>query len=59
VTDHGRPTILEVNALPGMTPTSLLPDEAQHAGISFDALVDRLLSYAYRRGTYNQGASLV
>ena len=49
VTDHGRPTILEVNALPGMTPQSLLPDEAQHAGISYDALVDRLLQYAMSR----------
>jgi D-alanine-D-alanine ligase len=49
VTDHGRPTILEVNALPGMTPQSLLPDEAHHAGIGYDALVDRLLQYATAR----------
>src|SRR5579884_263995 len=49
VTDHGRPTILEVNALPGMTTQSLLPDEAQHAGISYEALVDRLLQYAVAR----------
>jgi D-alanine-D-alanine ligase len=49
VTDHGRPTILEVNALPGMTTQSLLPDEAQHAGISYEALVDRLLQYAASR----------
>jgi D-alanine-D-alanine ligase len=55
VTDHGRPTILEVNALPGMTPTSLLPDEAQHAGISFDALVDRLVHYALARGSVSVG----
>ncbi|HEV2738155.1 MAG TPA: D-alanine--D-alanine ligase [Candidatus Elarobacter sp.] len=51
VTDQGRPTILEVNALPGMTPQSLLPDEAQHAGISYEALVDRLLQFALLRGT--------
>jgi D-alanine-D-alanine ligase len=51
VTESGRPTILEVNALPGMTPTSLLPDEAQHAGISFEALVERLLQYALARGS--------
>lgn len=49
VTDQGRPTILEVNALPGMTPQSLLPDEAQHAGISYNALVDRLLHFALER----------
>ena len=51
VTDTGRPTILEVNALPGMTPTSLLPDEAAHAGISYEALVDRLLHYALARAS--------
>lgn len=51
VTEHGRPTILEVNALPGMTPRSLLPDEAQHIGISFNSLVDRLLAYAAMRPT--------
>jgi D-alanine-D-alanine ligase len=49
VTKEGRPTILEVNALPGMTPQSLLPDEAQHAGISYEALVDRLLQYTLAR----------
>jgi D-alanine-D-alanine ligase len=48
---EGRPTVLEVNALPGMTPTSLLPDEALHAGISYEALVERLLQYALARGT--------
>jgi D-alanine-D-alanine ligase len=50
VTDHGRPTILEINALPGLTPQSLFPDEAQHVGISYDALVDRLLQLAFIRG---------
>jgi len=51
VSKEGRPTILEVNALPGMTPTSLLPDEALHAGISYDALVERLLQYALARAS--------
>ncbi len=51
VSKEGRPTILEVNALPGMTPTSLLPDEALHAGISYEALVERLLQYAIARAT--------
>jgi D-alanine-D-alanine ligase len=49
VTKEGRPTILEVNALPGLTPQSLLPDEAQHAGIGYEALVERLLQYALAR----------
>jgi len=51
VSKEGRPTILEINALPGMTATSLLPDEAQQAGVSYEALVDRLVHYALARGT--------
>ncbi len=46
---EGRPTILEINALPGMTPTSLIPDEAACIGISYEALVDRLLHFALER----------
>ena len=49
VSGQGRPTILEVNALPGMTMQSLLPDEAQQAGISYEALIERLLQYALAR----------
>ena len=35
----GRPLVLEVNTIPGMTATSLLPDAARAAGINFDQLV--------------------
>ena len=49
VTKEGRPYILEINALPGLTPLSLFPDEARAAGISFDALIERLLHYALGR----------
>jgi D-alanine-D-alanine ligase len=49
VTKEGRPYILEINALPGLTPLSLLPDEARAAGISFEALIDRLIQYAMGR----------
>ena len=49
VTKEGRPYILEINALPGLTPLSLLPDEAKAAGISFEALIDRLLQAALGR----------
>jgi D-alanine-D-alanine ligase len=48
VTDTGL-HLLEVNTIPGMTPTSLLPDAAAHAGISFPALLDRLIEYALSR----------
>jgi D-alanine--D-alanine ligase len=49
LTKEGRPYILEINALPGLTPLSLLPDEARVAGISFDALVERLIQFALGR----------
>ncbi|HZH98025.1 MAG TPA: D-alanine--D-alanine ligase, partial [Fimbriimonadaceae bacterium] len=41
--------ILEVNTLPGMTGTSLLPNSAQAAGIPFEDLVDWILQDALRR----------
>jgi D-alanine-D-alanine ligase len=49
VTASGRPYILEINALPGLTPTSLLPEECAAAGIGYDALVDRLVRAALGR----------
>lgn len=50
VTKEGRPYILEINALPGLTPTSLFPDECAALGISFDVLIDRLIGAALERG---------
>ncbi|MBD5656438.1 MAG: D-alanine--D-alanine ligase [Candidatus Eremiobacteraeota bacterium] len=50
VTDGGRPYILEINALPGLTPTSLLPEECAALGISYEALIDRLVRAALDRG---------
>jgi D-alanine-D-alanine ligase len=38
--------VLEVNTIPGMTPTSLLPTAAKAAGIEFPALLDKLISLA-------------
>ena len=49
VSKEGRPQILEVNSLPGMTPTSLVPDACASLGISYEALVDRLIGYALAR----------
>lgn len=49
VSREGRPYILEINALPGLTPTSIFPDECSSVGISFEALVDRLVSAAIKR----------
>jgi UDP-N-acetylmuramate--L-alanine ligase len=41
--------VLEVNTLPGMTPTSLLPNSAAACGITFEDLCDRILEDALRR----------
>ena len=35
--------MLEANAIPGLTETSLLPQAADAAGIGFDELIDRIL----------------
>jgi D-alanine-D-alanine ligase len=40
---EGEPQVLEVNTIPGMTETSLLPQAADAAGIAFDELVARML----------------
>jgi len=42
----GKIYLLEVNTIPGMTETSLLPEAASVAGINFKELVVRILSYA-------------
>ncbi len=41
-----EPYVLEVNTIPGMTPTSLLPDAARAAGIGFSELLDRIIGFA-------------
>ena len=42
--------LLEVNTLPGMTPTSLYPDGARGQGYEFDQLLVHLIERAYARG---------
>ncbi len=46
IDESGAPYILEVNTLPGMTATSLLPDIARGTGISFPDLVEEILRLA-------------
>jgi len=46
----GELYILEANAIPGLTETSLLPQSAEAAGIEFDALIGRILDLALERG---------
>jgi D-alanine-D-alanine ligase len=45
----GDPIVLEVNTLPGMTPTSLYPDAARAAGLPFPALCAHLVERALAR----------
>jgi D-alanine-D-alanine ligase len=45
----GELFVLEANAIPGLTETSLLPQAAEAGGIEFDALVARLLELAMAR----------
>jgi D-alanine-D-alanine ligase len=45
----GELTVLEANAVPGLTETSLLPLAADAAGIGFDELVERILGSAFTR----------
>jgi D-alanine-D-alanine ligase len=44
----GNPFLLEVNTLPGMTATSLIPQEAAAVGLSFGELIERLLELGKR-----------
>ncbi len=52
VPEVGEPVLLEVNTLPGMTPTSLYPDAAKAAGISFKDLVSHLIELALTRAPF-------
>ncbi|MBN2686002.1 MAG: D-alanine--D-alanine ligase [Pontiellaceae bacterium] len=44
---EGKPYVLELNAIPGFTATSLLPKAAQAAGIGFSALCCRIMEQAH------------
>jgi len=44
--------VLEVNTIPGMTPTSLLPRSAEAAGIPFSTLLDRMIELALEGRTH-------
>ena len=60
LTPAGRLFCLEVNTLPGLTATSLLPQSARAAGIDFADLCDRICRTAGERsGRNNEGTSRV
>ena len=46
---NGEPVVLEVNTLPGMTETSLLPKAAAAAGLGYAELCQRMIELALKR----------
>ncbi len=46
ILSDGQIYVLETNTIPGMTPTSLLPQAAEVAGIDFSRLLDKLIEFS-------------
>ena len=46
---NGEPVVLEVNTLPGMTETSLLPKAAAVVGLDYAQLCQRMIDLALHR----------
>ena len=44
MSEENVPYVIEVNTVPGMTETSLVPDAARAAGIEFPELCEKILS---------------
>jgi len=55
VDSGGKPWLLEVNTVPGLTELSLLPDAARAAGIEFGDLCQRLVDHAIARHQHHVG----
>ncbi|MCL5096434.1 MAG: hypothetical protein M1608_02660, partial [Candidatus Omnitrophica bacterium] len=51
----GSPVVLEVNTLPGMTETSLLPKAAAAAGMSYTELCQAMVDLALRHVVDTKG----
>lgn len=47
LSDTGEPFVLEANTIPGMTETSLLPEAAAVAGLSYPELCRRIIELSY------------
>lgn len=48
ILDTNGPQVLEANAIPGLTDTSLLPQAAEAAGMNFERLVERIVELALK-----------
>ena len=49
--------VLETNTQPGMTPLSLVPEQARHAGMDYGELVETVIAAALRDHAAKQGGS--
>jgi len=49
IVDDEGPVWIEINTIPGLTPTSLYPQEAQCAGISYKEMVKAFVEFALRK----------
>lgn len=47
--DGSAPVFLEVNTLPGMTPTSLFPDAAKEIGYSYEQMIENLIQLGLKK----------
>ncbi len=47
--EDGKCYCLEANTLPGMTPTSLIPQEARALGISFEDLCEKIINISLKK----------
>lgn len=56
LTPDGRPFFLEINTIPGMTPTSLLPKSASCIGLGFQPLVRRMIEPALTRAALRRSS---
>ncbi|PYL11272.1 MAG: hypothetical protein DMF48_07765, partial [Verrucomicrobia bacterium] len=52
LSETGQPFILEINNIPGMTETSLLPEAAAAVGISYTDLCARIIALSRPRKGY-------
>ncbi|GHC11276.1 D-alanine--D-alanine ligase family protein [Cerasicoccus arenae] len=57
ITSDERPYFLEINTIPGMTPTSLLPKSASCIGLGFQPLVRRMVEPAIVRAVQARAAT--
>lgn len=49
VDENDNPFVIEINTIPGMTETSLVPDSAKYAGLEFPELVDKIVKLALEK----------